>query len=285
MIFRLPFALLPVAYLSLCAVFGPSPAFAQDSKDKGRTEITPKADDKESDSNKGETKDKDGSERETSENPTTQFRKAESPSGLQMGLTDSEITGELPDELQELARKGALASAAKKWKEAKEAFADMVEAAPDNALALANLGMVEYRLEDYEDARDHLIESLEIKPSVAHHWLALALCHYQLEDRDLALSCLFRARHEDERDPRVHLYLAVVARDFGWSIASERELRRAIALDPQYTDAHFNLAMLYLEQDPPALELARRHYFNALDLGARRDAKIEATIIDLSNKK
>ena len=252
--------------LCLCLAILPPATLAQDSKGRERTENN--RDDKKS-----------------ADIPESQFRKAESPSGLQMGLTDSEITGELPEELQEFARKGALASAAKEWKKAREAFADMVKAAPDNALALANLGMVEFRLEEYEAARDHLQESLAIKSNVAHHWLALALCHYQMENRDLALSCLFRARHEDERDPRVHLYLAVIARDFGWLIASEKELRRAIALDPEYTDAHFNLAMLYLEQEPPALELARRHYFNALDLGAKRDAKIEATIIDLSKEK
>lgn len=271
-------ALLP-ALLSLCAMIGPSIALSQESKKEARTEVIPKAEDK---------KPEDKNSKATSESsgtPDTQFRKAESPSGLQMGLSDTDITGELPDELQEFARKGALASAAKKWSEAKQAFSEMVEAAPDNALALANLGMVEFRLGEHEAARDHLQESLDIKPSVAHHWLALALCHYQLENRDLALSCLFRARHEDERDPRVHLYLAVIARDFGWLIASEKELRRAVALDPDYTDAHFNLAMLYLEQEPPALELARRHYFNALDLGAERDSKVEARIIELSKKK
>jgi tetratricopeptide (TPR) repeat protein len=283
MIIRPSIALLTVALASLCAVAAPLPAFAQDAESQGRSEITPKADDKNSDSKKDESKSKDS--KESTGVPPTQFRKAESPSGLQMGLTDSEITGQLPEDLQEFARKGALASAAKKWQEAREAFSDMVKAAPDNALALANLGMVEFRLGEFEAARDHLQASLDIKASVAHHWLALALCYYQMKNRDMALSCLFRARHEDERDPRVHLYLAVIARDFGWEIASEKELRRAIALDPEYTDAHFNLAMLYLEQEPPALELARRHYYNALDLGAKRDAKIEAAIIDLSNKR
>ena len=270
----------------LLAIF-PGQAYAQEKSDtgKGRTEIIPKAADKKPVAEKTDKNEKDKNKGKPSDTPTTQFRKAESPSGLQIGLSDSEITGELPEELREFARKGALASAAKKWKEARDAFTDMVDAAPENALALANLGMVEYRLEEYEAARDHLQESLEIKPSVAHHWLALALCHLQLDDRDLAWSCLFRARHEDESDPRIHLYLAVIARDHGWAIASEKELRRAIALDPQYTDAHFNLAMLYLEQEPPALELGRRHYFNALDLGAKRDAKIEATIIDLSKEK
>jgi Tfp pilus assembly protein PilF len=270
--------------LSALVFVPPSAVEAQNSakEEKGRTEVTPGKTDK-------ETAPKPDDEANSSEKNTadsaksgSQFRKAESPSGLQMGLAESEIVGELPQELQEFARKGALASAAKKWKEAKDAFDDMVAAAPENALALANLGMVEFRLEEYQAARDHLRESLSIKPAVAHHWLALALCYYRLENRDLALSCLFRARHEDAADPRVHLYLAVITRDYGWLLAAEKELRRAIALDPQYTDAHYNLALLYLEQSPPAVELARRHYYNALDLGAKSDADIEAALKKLS---
>ena len=267
--------------LGLVSAFASVPgvrAQDSDSKPPKRTEVTPKATDEDPKTSADEKTEPKGGETTESDYPRSQFRKAESPSGLQLGLADSEIEGELPEELQEFARKGALASAAKKWKEAKEAFREMVEAAPDNALALANLGMVEFRLEEYESARDHLRESLSIKPSVAHHWLALALCYYRLENRDLALSCLFRARHEDEADPRVHLYIAVITRDYGWLQATEKELRRAVALDPEYTDAHFNLAMLYLEQNPPAVELARRHYFNALDLGAKPDAAIEAAL-------
>lgn len=217
--------------------------------------------------------------------PEGQFRKNDSPSGLQMGITDPSATGGLPEELQEFAQQGALASAAKDWPKAKIAYTRMVKAAPENPLALANLGLVEYRLKNYAAARDHLRQSLSRKPAVAHHWLALALCYHQLEDNDLALSCLFRARHEDDSDPRVHLYMAVITREYGWPVAAEMELQRAIALDPQYTDAHFNLALLYLERNPPSVELARRHYYYALDLGAKPDKEIEAKLRSASSAR
>ncbi len=214
-----------------------------------------------------------------------QFRKAVSPSGLQLGLTGPEAANEFPEELREFAKDGALASAAKQWQKAKVAYQGMVKAAPEHPLALANLGTVEFRLEEYEAARDHLRQSLSIAPEVAHHWLVLALCYYELEDLDLAMSCLFRARHEDKTDPRVHLYLAVMARDYGWQSAAEIELQRAIILDPQYTDAHYNLAMLYLERDPPSYELARRHYYFALDLGGKPDREIEKILRDATLRR
>ena len=58
-------------------------------------------------------------------------------------------------------------------------------------------------------------------------------------------------------------------------------------LTPDYADAHFNLALLYLERTPPPIEMARRHYFFAIDLGAPRDEEIEKRLkkIDDSNSK
>ena len=52
-------------------------------------------------------------------------------------------------------------------------------------------------------------------------------------------------------------------------------LLRAIELNPDYGVAHFNLALLYLDQKPPALELARRHYEKAVALGVEKDEIVE----------
>ena len=49
-------------------------------------------------------------------------------------------------------------------------------------------------------------------------------------------------------------------------------------LDPSYSDAHYNLAVFYLEEKPPAVELARRHYFRAIELGAEKDPAIEKVL-------
>jgi hypothetical protein len=36
--------------------------------------------------------------------------------------------------------------------------------------------------------------------------------------------------------------------------------------------------VFYLEGRPPSIELARRHYFRAIELGAKPDSEIEATL-------
>jgi hypothetical protein len=51
-----------------------------------------------------------------------------------------------------------------------------------------------------------------------------------------------------------------------------------VELDQRYADANFNLAVLYLRRTPPLIELARRHYQRAIDLGAPRDPAIEKLI-------
>ncbi len=49
----------------------------------------------------------------------------------------------------------------------------------------------------------------------------------------------------------------------------------AIANNPSYADAHFNLAVIYATAQPPAKDQAKRHYAKATELGAGADASLE----------
>ena len=57
-----------------------------------------------------------------------------------------------------------------------------------------------------------------------------------------------------------------------------RQYRDGLRLKPDDADAHYNLAVFYLEEKPPAIELARRHYYRAIELGAEKDAAIEKVL-------
>ena len=209
----------------------------------------------------------------------SQFAKNVSPSGMALGVLDKEVDNQgLPNELEELAKEGALASADQNWERARAAYQKMIDAAPRNALAYANLGIVEYRMENYEAARTALRRSLQHNPTISQNWITLGLVYHREQNYELAIASLARALHEDPKDPRAHLYMAVVINDYGWGSAAVTELQRAIQLDPSSADAHFNLALMYLEQDPPAVELARRHYYVAIDLGAAPDPELEKAV-------
>ena len=184
----------------------------------------------------------------------------------------------LPPELAKIAQRGASAVAEMKWVKAREAFLELVEKAPDNALAYANLGVAEQQLGNLLAAEGNLNRSVQINPSIAQNWQTLGLVQYERGDIVLAISSLVRAVHEDPADARSRVYLAAVMRDYGWREAALTELERAAQTDPELVDAQFNLAVAYLEESPPRVELARRHYYAALDLGAEASPEIEAIL-------
>jgi hypothetical protein len=59
---------------------------------------------------------------------------------------------------------------------------------------------------------------------------------------------------------------------------AEFALLRAVRLSPGYGDAHYNLAILYSRQKPPAYDLVRKHYRLAIEAGHAADDKLEGMI-------
>jgi Tfp pilus assembly protein PilF len=50
---------------------------------------------------------------------------------------------------------------------------------------------------------------------------------------------------------------------------------QAIAKDPNYADAHFNLAVILITTQPSSRELAKEHYARATALGTQPSASLE----------
>tara|TARA_B100001093_G_scaffold310076_1_gene295889 strand:- start:33972 stop:34892 length:921 start_codon:yes stop_codon:yes gene_type:complete len=198
----------------------------------------------------------------------------EIPEGsIKIGLHSG--TTKLPAEVAEIAKRGALAASEQRWQEARKAYLDLVEVTPDNALAFANLGVAEFQLGNLVAASGNLKRSLYLNSSIASNWQTLGLIQYEQKDLNLAISSLARAIHEAPREAQARVYLAAVIRDYGWMEAALVELKRAIDIDPKLADAHYNLAVTYLETSPPRIELARRHYYTATDLGAAPSPELE----------
>jgi TPR repeat protein len=53
-------------------------------------------------------------------------------------------------------------------------------------------------------------------------------------------------------------------------------------LNGNYSNAHFNLAVMYANTEPPSLELARKHYEMAKSLGAEPDSVMERRLADIA---
>jgi tetratricopeptide (TPR) repeat protein len=184
----------------------------------------------------------------------------------------------LSDEARSAASKGLADFRNDKFEDAKSEFQKMTELAPTHPMAWANLGSAEFRLGEIPQAEEHLKKAVRLDPTAQQTWLTLGIIDYQKNDLYAGLAALSQAISLDPQDPKAHLYLGVLIRKRGWLQAAEEEMRKAIDLDEEYAEAHFNLAVLYLERQPPAIELARRHYYRALKLGAEHDAELDRVL-------
>jgi tetratricopeptide (TPR) repeat protein len=183
--------------------------------------------------------------------------------------------GALPPDTASLARKAAEAFAKKDWPTARAAYREMLSLEADNGLAWGNLGAVEQQSGQIREAIECFEKSVRFNPGLVQSWNALGLLYSEKGDTYLAISMFTRAIHEDPLDARAHNYLAITARNLGWQNTAEAELQRALELKPDYGIAHFNLALLYADQTPPSLQLAKRHYQKALALGVEKDEVME----------
>lgn len=197
---------------------------------------------------------------------------------ISVHVADQELTGKLPELTTEIGKRAALAFAKTDWQTARSLYAEILDLDPENALALANMGAVTFQLQDYPAAQGYLEKAVALNPKLTQTRVTLGMAYFYDEKLYLAISNLARAVHEEPKNARAHMYLAVVAQQAGWSSAAEEELRKAIAADPKYAEAHYNLALVYLAQKPVAIELARRHYHEAIRLGTEPDAQIEKKI-------
>ena len=161
---------------------------------------------------------------------------------------------------------------------AKAAYERVLKIEPNNLAALVNLGTAEYRLGNLEEAERLLRRSLQIKPDNPTAWLNLGMIYLGRNEPMRSLAAMAQAVVHAPNDPVARNYLGVAAGRNRWFDAAESELRRAIELRPDYADAHFNLAVFCLERIPPATELAKRHYREALRLGAEPDPLIEKAL-------
>ncbi|MBU6182005.1 MAG: tetratricopeptide repeat protein [Verrucomicrobia bacterium] len=158
---------------------------------------------------------------------------------------------------------------------ARRAYEQVLKVDPRNVAALVNLGLIEIQLKNPKRAEELLNQAVDIRIDTPQAWLALGMIHMDAEKPDAALAALSQAVLRDPENPKARNFLGVVIGRRGWIDGAQAELRRAVELDPAYADAHYNLAVFYLQEKPPAVELARRHYFKARELGVEKDPEME----------
>jgi Tfp pilus assembly protein PilF len=109
-------------------------------------------------------------------------------------------------------------------------------------------------------------------------WLSLGVSLMEQEKWEGATAAFCQSVSLEPKNPRARRLLALTLGRRGWLDGAEQEFRKAIELEPEDGGAHYNLALLYLDRKPPLVELGRRHYYRAVDLGVPPDPAVVAKL-------
>ncbi len=181
----------------------------------------------------------------------------------------------VPEELMELAREARSKFQARDYKEAERLYDNLLAKAPNNVHALSNLGVVYFHTGRLRAAEMVLRKAVNVSPTDAFAYQTLGIVHFRQGRYDDAMAALTKSLDINPKNAVAHNYLGITASKKGWPEAAEKEILEAIRLNPSYPDAHFNLAVVYAMNEPPTLELARKHYTRSLELGAPPDKALE----------
>ena len=182
---------------------------------------------------------------------------------------------ELPGGSAQLVAEAQHYFSARQFDKAEDDYQKILQRDENNGLVLANLATIEMEQGKLDDAEKHITAAVAQSPNDAYNLSILGYLKFRQEKFDDALDALSRAAKLDPRNPEIENYLGVTLGHKGLRAQAETALRKAIQLDPNYGPAHNNLAVIYINQLPPLVELARWHYQKALDAGQPHNPDLE----------
>jgi tetratricopeptide (TPR) repeat protein len=163
---------------------------------------------------------------------------------------------------------------------AEQKFNEVLSQDETNVYVLAHLAEAQFAADHLPDCEKSLKRSLAIDPNDPASLYLLGLLRYRQNRLDEALAALSLSAKFNPTNSATQNYLGCVLADKGFRPAAETALRKALQGDPDYADAHFNLAVVYAGNQPPSLALARWHYKRALALGHAKSASLEKMLAD-----
>tara|TARA_R110002096_G_scaffold19639_6_gene65368 strand:- start:1986 stop:4220 length:2235 start_codon:yes stop_codon:yes gene_type:complete len=218
-----------------------------------------------------ETVDEDGSAHGTKTVSTSATFIAPGGSGNMDVVKNQKIT----IELSQIEKSARLDFGEGRLSEAESGFLEYLRYRPKSVPCLCNLGVLKISMKNYSEAENYLERALAIddKSGLAHYLLGRA---YYLQNKlDDAMASLEQGLTHDPQNAKAHNCVGVISTQKGWVSRAERAFTNAVSIDPDYGDAHFNLAVLYATKEQPDPSAAEKHYFKALHLGVPRDSAIE----------
>lgn len=167
---------------------------------------------------------------------------------------------------------------ARRLDEAEKKFQQALMLDEKNLGLLTDLAATHLEQGRLDAAEAELNRAMAIDPNDPDALSLLGLLRFRQAKYDEALDILGRAVLYSPDNALTQNYLGVTLSQKGQRAPAETAFRKAIQLEPNYAEAHFNLAIVYAHAKPPSIELARWHYQKALSGGQPKNAEIESII-------
>lgn len=170
------------------------------------------------------------------------------------------------------------AFAAQKFAEAAGLFEDALRADPQNTTALVGLGYARQREGRLDAATAALKKCLALAPDHDLASFHLGVTHFKQQQWQDSMAAFEKSLDKTPANARARHYLGIISTKLNLPDRAEREFKTALAIDPEYGEAHFNLAVLYATWDPPQWDKARAEYEQALKKGVSPDEALETLL-------
>jgi tetratricopeptide (TPR) repeat protein len=204
------------------------------------------------------------------------------PKGVQATLianasadSDKKAAMPAPTAVEKIISQANEAYMTKDFEGSAKLYQDALRAEPKNVTALIGLGMARQRDNKHAEAEVALQKALAYDPANEPASFALGVTYFKQERWKDAMTYFEKSLAKRPDNATGRHYLGIIATKLSLLERAEREFKTALAIDPAYGEAHFNLAVLYVTWDPPQWDKARAEYSEAIKKGVKPDPNLE----------
>jgi tetratricopeptide (TPR) repeat protein len=185
---------------------------------------------------------------------------------------------DLPPGAGALMRDATRASMERDFAGAEEKYKEILRQDENNVFVLAFLADAQFAEGHLDDCEKTVDKAVGLDPDYPASLYVLGLLRYRQEKLDDALDALSRSAKLNPTNASTQNFLGCVLADKGLRPQAETAFRKALQIEPDYRDAHYNIAFIYATEKPGSPELARWHYKRAVDLGHPKNTSLEAIL-------
>lgn len=204
------------------------------------------------------------------------------PKGVQATLianasmeSDKKAAPSAPTSVEKIITQANEAYMSKDFEGSAKLYQDALRAEPKNVTALIGLGLARQRDNKHDEAEVSLQKALAYDPANEPAAFALGVTYFKQERWKDAMTYFEKSLAKRPDNASGRHYLGIIATKLSLLERAEREFKTALAIDPAYGEAHFNLAVLYITWDPPQWDKARAEYSEAVKKGVKPDSNLE----------